>query len=96
MSQVVTYQLGELLSACPLLPAATWPALWATSELPFPGMLPFFSGTPSSALERGLEYRCAVQLKVRKGVIHGSNSAQTEAQRVSFQDSSLHLQLVPR
>ena len=95
MSQVVTYQLGGLLSACPLLPAATWPALWATSELPFPGMLLFFSGTPSSALERGLEYRCAVQLKVREG-IHGSDSAQTEAQRVSFQDSSLHLQLVPR
>ena len=71
MSQVVTYQLGELLSVCPLLRAATLQAWWATSELPFLGMLPFFSGTPSSAPEQGLVFKCAAQLKVRQG-IHGS------------------------
>ena len=83
MSQVVTFQLGELLSVCPSLLAATLLALWATSELPFQGMLLFFSETPSSALEQGQAYRSAVQLKVMEE-IHESNAEQTEAQLVSF------------
>ena len=71
MSLVATSQQEELLFASPLLPAVTLPALWATSELPFQGTWPFFSGTPSSAPEQGLVFKCAAQLKVRQG-IHGS------------------------